>query len=173
MIHFYLGGARSGKSSHAEQQACEFEQQGLAVVYIATGQGLDDAMQERINHHQASRPQHWQTVEEPLQLAEILKNYARQDRCLLVDCLTLWLSNQLHEHNDEQFLQAKKALLATLAQLPGEIILVSNEVGQGIVPLGELSRNFVDQAGWLHQEIAQIADKVRFVIAGIAQPLKG
>jgi adenosylcobinamide kinase/adenosylcobinamide-phosphate guanylyltransferase len=170
MIHFYLGGARSGKSSLAEQQAKNTQ---LEVVYIATGQALDQSMMERISHHQASRPADWLTVEEPLHLSQVMEKFAADNRCLLVDCLTLWLSNQLHYNNGQQFAKEKEKLLQCLNDLPGEIILVSNEVGQGIVPLGELSREFVDQAGWLHQAIARQADKVNFVVAGIAQQLKG
>jgi adenosylcobinamide kinase/adenosylcobinamide-phosphate guanylyltransferase len=174
MIQFFLGGARSGKSSLAEQAAKNSQ---LDVVYIATGQALDQEMQQRIARHQDDRPSHWLTVEEPLNLATVLQEHASEKRCLLVDCLTLWLSNQLLQQDDlqgnQQYQQQKAELLHVLAELPGQIILVSNEVGQGIVPLGELSRHYVDEAGWLHQAIAKIADQVRFVCAGIAVNVKG
>ncbi len=178
MIQFFLGGARSGKSRLAEQAAVE---SNLDVVYIATGQGLDNEMQDRIARHQKDRPSHWLTVEEPLDLVTVLQEHASEKRCLLVDCLTLWLSNQLLQQGEQQskqqkslqYQQQKADLLSVLAKLPGQIILVSNEVGQGVVPLGELSRQYVDEAGWLHQAIAKVADQVRFVCAGIAMNLKG
>lgn len=190
MIQFFLGGARSGKSRLAEQAAAASH---LEVVYIATAQGLDSEMQQRIARHQNDRPSHWLTVEEPLNLAATIQTYASDKRCLLIDCLTLWLSNQLlqaeiqpeEQHNYQQdnyqqdnyqqhnYQQHKAELLAVLANCPGQVILVSNEVGQGVVPMGELSRQYVDEAGWLHQDIAKVADEVRFVCAGLAMNLKG
>ena len=175
MIQFFLGGARSGKSRLAEQAATESH---LEVVYIATAQGQDSEMQQRIARHQVDRPSHWLTVEEPLNLAATIQTYASDKRCLLIDCLTLWLSNQLlqaeiqpeEQHN---YQQDKAELLAVLANCPGQVILVSNEVGQGVIPMGELSRQYVDEAGWLHQDIAKVADEVRFVCAGLAMNLKG
>lgn len=169
MVNLYLGGARSGKSRLAEAAARE---SGLAVTYIATGQGLDEEMASRIAHHQQQRPSTWQLVEEPLALADILVQEAAVDRCLLVDCLTLWLSNHLCNQEGDGWPAAKMALLTQLSSLPGEIILVSNEVGQGIVPLGEINRRFVDEAGWLHQGVAEVADKVFWVVAGLPQQLK-
>lgn len=172
MIQFFLGGARSGKSRLAEQAA---QASNLEVVYIATAQGLDSEMQQRIEKHQSDRPAHWLTVEEPLNLAATIQSYASDKRCLLIDCLTLWLSNQLLQQDKElpNYHQQKTELLTVLANCPGQVIVVSNEVGQGIVPLGELSRQYVDEAGWLHQDIAKIADQVRFVCAGLAMNLKG
>lgn len=172
MIQFFLGGARSGKSRLAEQAAAA---SNLDVVYIATAQGLDSEMQQRIVRHQNDRPTHWLTVEEPLNLTAVIQTYANDKRCLLIDCLTLWLSNQLLQQGEEQhnYHQQKTELLSVLANSPGQVILVSNEVGQGIVPLGELSRQYVDEAGWLHQDIAKVADQVRFVCAGLAMNLKG
>ncbi len=177
-IHLVLGGARSGKSRFAEQLAIN---SGKEVIYIATATIYDDEMQQRINRHIDDRPSHWLTVEEPLELAKTLKQHAGPNTCLLVDCLTLWLTNLLMaEQNQEatdskkvqSFAEYKTELLAVLPQLAGQIILVSNEVGQGIVPLGELSRCFVDEAGWLHQDIAAIAQEVSFITAGLAQKLK-
>ena len=169
MIEFFLGGARSGKSRLAEQAA---RQSGLAVTYIATGQALDDEMRRRIAHHQAQRPEHWQVVEEPLALASVLRGAAAPDRCLLVDCLTLWLSNHLMRDDGRDWPTARAALLRALDEAPGRVILVSNEVGQGIVPMGALSRRFVDEAGWLHQAITERATRVNWVVAGLPQVLK-
>jgi adenosylcobinamide kinase/adenosylcobinamide-phosphate guanylyltransferase len=169
-VHLVLGGARSGKSRFAEQAAIG---SGKEVIYIATATVYDDEMQQRINRHIDDRPEHWLTVEEPLLLADTLKKYADKDKCLLVDCLTLWLTNVLMaEQEGKPLADYKKELLTVLGALPGQVILVSNEVGQGIVPMGELSRRFVDEAGWLHQEIAAIAQQVTLVVAGLPMLLK-
>jgi adenosylcobinamide kinase/adenosylcobinamide-phosphate guanylyltransferase len=186
-VHLVLGGARSGKSRFAEQAAIDL---GKDVVYVATATVYDDEMQQRINRHIDDRPAHWLTVEEPLLLAQVLKHHADKDTCLLVDCLTLWLTNVLMAEQGhstgstgtiettessvvaQSLAEYKEELLATLVTLPGQVILVSNEVGQGIVPMGELSRRFVDEAGWLHQDIARIANKVTLVVAGLPMVLK-
>lgn len=168
MRELILGGARSGKSGYAEAEA---RRSGLEVVYLATAEAGDGEMQERIRHHRARRPAEWLCVEEPLALAAALEHHAATGRCLLVDCLTLWLSNLLIA-GDERLRAERAALLASLEALPGRIILVSNEVGQGIVPLGELSRRFVDEAGWLHQDLAALCERVVFVVAGLPQVLK-
>ena len=166
-----LGGARSGKSRLAERLV---EVTGWPVTYIATATVKDDAeMAERIAHHQARRPEHWSLVEAPLSLAATLQAHAAPNHCLLVDCLTLWLTNLLLCEDSERLEREKAALLETLPLLPGRIVLVSNEVGQGIVPMGELSRRFVDEAGWLHQALAERCDRVIFTIAGLPQVLKG
>lgn len=170
MHSLILGGARSGKSVLAERLALA---SGCAVTYIATAQARDGEMVERIAHHRARRPADWLCVEEPLALADTLRRHARADRCLLVDCLTLWLSNLLGAADAECFERERDDLLGTLPQLPGEIVLVSNEVGMGVVPLGELSRRFVDEAGRLHQALAQVCDRVIFVAAGLPLSLKG
>ena len=170
MIELILGGARSGKSRLAEQLA---QDAGLAVTYIATSQPLDDEMRLRIAHHRARRPADWQLIEEPLALARVLGEQAAADRCLLVDCLTLWLTNLLL-HEDAQCLERERqALLDVLDDLPGRIILVSNETGLGVVPMGELSRRYVDEAGWLHQALASRSDRVQFCVAGLPMLLKG
>ncbi|KZC15886.1 adenosylcobinamide kinase/adenosylcobinamide phosphate guanyltransferase [Rhodanobacter sp. FW510-R12] len=170
MRSLILGGARSGKSALAERLALA---SGRAVVYIATAQARDGEMVERIAHHRARRPLAWACVEEPLALADVLRQRARADRCLLVDCLTLWLSNLLGDADASCFERERAALLDTLPQLPGEILLVSNEVGMGVVPMGELSRRFVDEAGRLHQALAAVCDRVIFVAAGLPLTLKG
>jgi len=163
-----LGGARSGKSALAERLA---EASGRGVTYVATATAGDAEMAERIAHHQARRPAAWALAEEPVELAGCLKRHAAPDRCLLVDCLTLWLANVLGD--EEIFQRERAALLETLPTLPGRVLLVSNEVGLGVVPLGELSRRFVDEAGRLHQELGRLCDRVVFVAAGLPLVMKG
>ena len=170
MLQLILGGARSGKSGLAERLA---KDSGREVVYIATSQPRDGEMAERIAHHRARRPAHWDCVEEPLALASALRTSARPDRVLLVDCLTLWLSNLLGDADPGRFIAERDALLATLPALPGDVLFVSNEVGLGIVPMGELTRRFVDEAGRLHQSLATHCDRVLFVAAGLPLTLKG
>ena len=165
-----LGGARSGKSALAERLARE---SGQAVIYIATAQARDAEMAARIAHHRNRRPAHWQSVEEPLALAGALRAYARPDRCVLVDCLTLWLSNLLGDTDDQRLGREYEGLLEVLPALPGELLFVSNEVGLGVVPMGELTRRFVDEAGRLHQALAARCERVLFVAAGLPLPLKG
>ena len=144
MKQLILGGVRSGKSRLAEQHAIAT---CLPVVYIATAQAQDAEMQERIQHHQTNRPQHWTLFEEPLALAQALQSHAAAGQCVLVDCLTLWLTNLLCLQDEIRLQQEIETLLQTLPNLPGEIILVSNETGMGIVPLGELTRRYCDEAG--------------------------
>ena len=163
-----LGGARSGKSAFAQQQAVAG---GLNVTYFATAEAGDAEMTARIIRHRAERPAAWGLVEEPLALAQALHTHAAPDRCLLVDCLTLWLSNLLAAGDDRLDAEVR-ALLHTLPTLPGQILLVSNEVGQGIVPAHPLARRFRDEAGLLHQAVARCCDRVTFVIAGLPLTLK-
>ncbi|MDP7814106.1 bifunctional adenosylcobinamide kinase/adenosylcobinamide-phosphate guanylyltransferase [Acinetobacter pittii] len=170
MLQLILGGARSGKSRLAEQTAINMQ---LAVTYVATAQALDPEMQNRIEHHQNQRPAHWSLVEEPLNLANALQKIDRPNQIILVDCLTLWLTNLLLlEDQNIQQLECEQ-LLKVLPTLQSEIILVSNETGLGVVPLGEISRRFVDEAGRLHQALGQIANKVVFCVAGFPMILKG
>ncbi|MBF0380888.1 MAG: bifunctional adenosylcobinamide kinase/adenosylcobinamide-phosphate guanylyltransferase [Magnetococcales bacterium] len=170
-VELILGGARSGKSSLAEELA---KKTGLDVIYIATAQAKDDEMQNRILQHKLRRPAHWQLVEEPLDLSAVLKNNAKAGSLLLVDCLTIWLSNILLQPNWQQLLnKEKKELLELLPTIASPTILVGNETGLGVVPMGELSRNFVDENGWLHQDLAKICDRVIFTVAGLPTVLKG
>ncbi|MCG2608397.1 bifunctional adenosylcobinamide kinase/adenosylcobinamide-phosphate guanylyltransferase [Acinetobacter sp. SM34] len=170
MIQLILGGVRSGKSRLAEQIA---KDSGLAVSYVATAQALDAEMQQRIAHHQTQRPEHWQLIEEPYSLAERLQQIDAPNQLILVDCLTLWMSNLLmHEDENLQAIECQK-LLDVLPKLQSQIILVSNETGLGVVPMGEISRKFVDESGRLHQQLGQIADKVAFCVAGFPMILKG
>lgn len=168
MFSLILGGARSGKSRHAQNQAVNSR---LPVTLIATAQARDEEMAARIARHQAERPVDWHSLEEPLHLAAALRRTAAAGRCVLVDCLTLWLLNLL-EAGESVFAAERAALLDLLPTLPGEILFVANEVGLGVIPMGELSRRFVDEAGWLNQAMAQRADIVTFIAAGLPLALK-
>ncbi|GGJ90343.1 bifunctional adenosylcobinamide kinase/adenosylcobinamide-phosphate guanylyltransferase [Pseudomonas matsuisoli] len=170
MFELILGGARSGKSRLAERLASEA---GLAVTYIATSQSLDGEMHARIEGHRARRPVEWGLVEEPVALARVLHEHAAADRCLLVDCLTLWLTNLLLLDDSDALPRERDALLDCVEHLPGRVIMVSNETGLGVVPMGELSRRYVDEAGTLHQALAARAGRVAFCIAGLPMVLKG
>lgn len=170
MIDLILGGARSGKSRLAERLARD---SGLPVTYVATSEPLDGEMAERVAQHRARRPSSWTLVEEPLQLARVLAEQVGAGRCVLVDCLTLWLTNLLLVEDGTRLAVERDALLAVLEDAPGRIILVSNETGLGVVPLGELTRRYVDEAGWLHQAVAERAERVIFTVAGLPMMLKG
>lgn len=165
-LELVLGGARSGKSRLAQRRA---EEDGRALVYIATATAGDDEMSQRIARHKQDRDAHWSLVEEPLLLAEAIQNQDTPERCLLVDCLTLWLSNCLHAACWEA---QRDALFEVLPGLQGRIIFVSNETGMGIVPMGEISRRFVDESGFLHQQLAQLAQRVTLVTASLPLELK-
>jgi len=170
MIELILGGARSGKSRLAEQRAIN---SGKELVYIATAQVLDAEMADRVESHRSRRDERWLLVEEPFELAAAVQRYASSERCLLVDCLTLWLSNLLHKECDDRWPLQRQQLLEVLPTLPGELIMVSNEVGMGIVPMGALSRRFVDESGWLHQSLADYCDRVTLTVAGLPMTVKG
>ena len=163
-----LGGARSGKSRRAQQLA---EMAQGARVYLATAEALDAEMAGRIAHHQADRGAGWRTVEAPLDLVEALEAEAGQGKAILVDCLTLWLSNLMHAERDIEAETGR--LCACLQGLPGEVILVSNEVGLGLVPETPLGRRFRDAQGRLNQRVAAVCDTVEFVAAGLPLRLKG
>ena len=170
MIHLITGGARSGKSSYAEQLASMRAQ----VTYVATATACDDEMATRIQRHKVDRPAHWALIEEPFELSSIVN---ASSSALLIDCLTLYLTNWLcNEQRLPDFEQEKSELLRALkkaAEVPGrDIFIVTNEVGSGIVPLGELSRRFADEAGWLNQAVADIADDVTLVVSGCPLALK-
>ena len=178
-----LGGARSGKSAHAEALA---QATGRDVVYIATAQSgrSDGEMAQRIAHHRASRPAHWTTVEQPTALGAAIAAWSTPARVVLVDCLTLWLSNVLFSGAEAfpetgvitlpaLFHTERRALLDALASASGDVIFVSNEVGMGIVPLGAVSRAFVDEQGRLNQAVAAACDRAVFVAAGLPLVLKG
>jgi adenosylcobinamide kinase/adenosylcobinamide-phosphate guanylyltransferase len=162
-----LGGARSGKSRHAERLVLE---SGLVPVYVATAEALDAEMAARIAAHRARRGAGWRTLEEPLDLAGTLEKECGPDRAVLVDCLTLWLSNLMVARRPVRADTARLAEL--LPRLPGMLVLVSNEVGLGVVPAAPMARAFIDHAGWLHQSIAEQADVVVFMAAGLPLHLK-
>ena len=165
-----LGGVRSGKSRYAESLAKE---SGLAVTYIATATRSDAEMTERIETHRLRRPSHWNIIEEPVRLASVLRNHASVKGFILVECLTLWLTNLLINDDSKLLELEKEALLTTLPTLPGRIVLVSNETNMGVTPIGALGRRYCDEAGVLHQELAQICDSVILTVAGIPHILKG
>lgn len=172
-ITLVLGGARSGKSAYAEKLALD---SGLTVTYIATAQVYDAEFKSRVDHHQQRRPVDWTLIESPHYLARTLKETAAEDKCIIVDCLTLWLAQWICQDckppADSSWSQQREAFLQTLTTLPGQILLVSNEVGMGIVPLGELNRQFQDEQGRLNQATAKLADRVHFIAAGLPIRLK-
>ncbi|RJG14774.1 bifunctional adenosylcobinamide kinase/adenosylcobinamide-phosphate guanylyltransferase [Massilia cavernae] len=176
-----LGGARSGKSAHAERLAV---QSGREIVYIATARAGDGEMAARIAHHRDARPAHWTTVEEPLRLGDAIVRHSGATRLVLVDCLTLWLSNLMFSDGRDYpdvgtialpplFHEQRAELLAALQHAGGDVVLVSNEVGMGIVPYGAVSRSFADEAGRLNQAVAALCDRVVFIAAGLPLALKG
>ena len=169
-MQLILGGARSGKSRLAEQIAQQLAQ---PVVYVATAQALDGEMQARIQHHQQQRPEDWGLCEEPTYLAEQLVKLDRPNQTILVDCLTLWMSNLLMHTDPDLQVQECQKLLEVVGSLQSELILVSNETGLGVVPMGQISRRFVDETGRLQQQLGQIAQKVVFCVAGFPMILKG
>ena len=188
-IHLILGGARSGKSTYAEKLALET---GLPVTYIATAQIYDDEFKVRVQHHKDRRPEHWKIIEEPHFLSTALQTNihkaskaiknAPTKQCMIIDCLTLWLAQCICPEcvpaEGMDWPAQREAFLAQLKlfqdnNFHGKLILVSNEVGMGIVPLGEINRQFQDEQGRLNQAVAAIADKVSFIAAGLPLKLKG
>jgi len=168
-----LGGARSGKSAYAEKLANESD---LEITYIATAQIYDDEFRLRVQHHKDRRPSDWGLIEEPHQLTQTLRDLASSDRCLIVDCLTVWLAQwicpECFPPKNSNWQHERDAFLKLLPSLQGTIILVSNEVGMGIVPLGEINRQFQDEQGRLNQAVATIAKHVFFIAAGLPIILK-
>lgn len=166
-----LGGIRSGKSALAERVAAA---SGCAVLYIATAGAEDDEMACRIRRHQERRPRNWGLIEEPLALGRVISQQSgeSQSPCLLIDCMSLWLSNLLHageavfEHEREQFLSA-------LTAYSGPAIIVSNEVGLGTIAMDPLTRKFADHLGWLNQALGDSCDRVVLTVAGQVLTLKG
>lgn len=163
-----LGGARSGKSSFSEKLV---EASGLAMHYVATGRAWDDEMRERIDHHRARRGEGWTTHEEPLDLVSLLTRIDDENRVVLVDCLTLWVTNLMMEGRDMAAEFA--ALAAFLPEARARLVFVSNEVGLGIVPENRMARDFRDHAGRLHQIVAEKSAEVYFVAAGLPLKMKG
>lgn len=188
MIHLVIGGARSGKSNYAEQliQTSVIKKQ-KKPVYLATGVALDGEMADRIIRHKQQRikanesmPYPWQLKESPLHIAQDCQQYDG-NHILLIDCLSLWLNNHLQrvtqqEQNDDEMHQylicEREVLLTALTKTKCDVVLVSNEVGMGVVPMGKETRWFVDHLGWINQAIAQLADRVTLMTAGIPLNLK-
>lgn len=163
-----LGGARSGKSRYAQQRVEAIEGR---LAYIATAQALDAEMDERIARHQQDRGERWQTIEAPLELGEAIGHADLSHDAIMVDCLTLWLTNLLLAERD--IAAATTTLLQTLAACQRPVVLVSNEVGLGIVPDNALARRFRDEAGRLHQSVAAVVPEVVFMAAGLPMHFKG
>ncbi|MDV3237851.1 MAG: bifunctional adenosylcobinamide kinase/adenosylcobinamide-phosphate guanylyltransferase [Gammaproteobacteria bacterium] len=169
MTTLILGGVRSGKSRLAERLAVD---SGLAVTCIATATAEDAAMRARIAAHRARRPATWNVIEEPLALAAALRAQAG-GRCIIVDCLTLWLTNLLLCDDPDALARERAALLEILPALEGNIVLVGNETNMGVMPTGDLARRYCDEAGCLHQDLARICDRVILTVAGLPHYLKG
>ena len=168
-IILITGGARSGKSKYAEQRAGEM---GDRRLYVATAEAKDEEMSQRIAEHQKRRGNQWRTIEEPVELAEALQAQRGKTDSALVDCLTLWISNLL-TGRDEKYVEEKvEQLVETLPQLDFHVVLVTNEVGWGIAPDNPLARQFRDLAGWTNQRIAQAADEVVLMVAGVPMIVK-
>lgn len=164
---FVLGGARSGKSSFAEELVLK---SGLKPVYIATGRAFDDEMVNRIELHQDRRGEQWQTVEEPLALVDALAQSSHSGRIILVDCLTLWITNLMMA--EANVMKECEGLVKCLQETSVPIVLVSNETGLGIVPMEKMSREFCDLSGMVHQAVAEVVNNVYFVTAGLPHKLK-
>ena len=165
--HLILGGARSGKSRYAQTLAEAFDGD---LIFIATGEAFDDEMAERIAHHRADRGPRWDTIEAPLALGEAIRSHAAPGKLLLIDCLTLWVSNLMHAERD--IVAATDELIAAMGDARGPVILVANEVGLGIVPDNALARRFRDEAGRVNQAVAAAANEVSFIAAGLPLRLK-
>lgn len=165
----FLGGARSGKSSAAQRFALAADGE---PVYVATSavEG-DDEFADRVARHRADRGPRWRTLEVPLDLVGTLRDLEGHDGVVVIDCLTLWLSNLLAA--EQPVREAVDALVDELDRTDLDVAVVSNEVGQGIVPMHPVTRAFRDQQGWLNQSVAAVADRVRLLVAGIEVPVKG
>ena len=168
-IIFISGSVRSGKSGFAVSRAKKFK---TPVVFIATCRPLDDEMKERVHKHKQNRPKTWKTIEEDMDIAAVIRRLKEKDTAIL-DCLTLWISNLLLAGlNEKEISRRIKDFIAALKQTPASVVIVSNEVGWGIVPDNRLSRIFRDIIGTLHQRIAAVSDEVHLMVAGIAMKIK-
>ncbi len=168
-IILITGGARSGKSQYAEQRVRE---KGGRSIYVATAEANDEEMAQRIAEHRKRRGNQWRTIEEPLELTQALLAERGKTDCALVDCLTLWISNLLLRHDDNYASEKVDELIETLPQLNFHLVLVTNEVGWGIVPDNSLARKFRDLAGWTNQRMAQAANEVILMVAGVPMTAK-
>ena len=177
-LHLVLGGMRSGKSAHAQWLAVAHEQGGCEVLVVATALAGDDEMRARIARHRADRPAHWRTLElatVPMALADAIDRESTVQRCLLIDCMTLWLTQLIAPPPRVAALDAAAeiaALLGALERAQGPVIVVGNEIGQGVIPQGAVSRRVIDALGRLHQQIAARANRVSWMVAGLAVAVK-
>jgi adenosylcobinamide kinase/adenosylcobinamide-phosphate guanylyltransferase len=169
MKHLVLGGVRSGKSRYAESLALNSQ---WPVTYISVTTPMDLEVRRRIQRYQSQHAALWDFVEEPVALASALKIHCQAERVVLVDCLTSWLSNLLMSKHPERITSEQMALIESLPKLPGMLILVSAEIGQGVMPDEPLAKRYVDLAGLLHQELASHCDQVTFLTAGLPTALK-
>ena len=170
-ITFVIGGCRSGKSSFALDHANR--EKGTTKIFIATSVPSDSEMEKRVEKHQYERGDEWQTIEEPVKIDETINQYSKNASVILVDCLTLWVSNMLlHSFDQDQLEKAVKHLENSLELCRCHVFLVSNEVGTGIVPENQIARQFRDFAGFVNQRIAKAADRVVMTIAGIDVQIK-
>lgn len=170
-IVFIIGGCRSGKSRHALELAEKIP--GNKKIFIATCVPYDDEMQQRVTRHQEERNNRWETMEVPVLLPEAINDHGRDGNVILVDCLTLWINNLLMEtHDPEKIDEHIQRLSQSLKAAQGQVIIVSNEVGTGIVPENKLARLFRDSAGFANQRVAACADRVIWTVAGIPVPIK-
>ncbi len=170
-IILVIGGCRSGKSSFALDYANRHFRQ---KVFLATGQALDDEMKRRISRHREARGPDWKTIEEPKKLTEALEALRFQAEVILIDCLTLWVSNLLMDgEGEEQILSRVEGLIELIQKVPQSIIVVSNEVGAGIVPENKIARIFRDIVGLMNQRVAACSDTVVLTVAGLPHVIKG
>ena len=172
-ITLVIGGCRSGKSRHALEIAEQIN--ARRQVFVATCQPGDDEMHRRVQQHRRQRSDRWQTVEEPLELAKVIGTWAAPQSIVLIDCLTMWISNFLleSEDNDPQgTITRTDGLVEALQKAAGPVILVTNEVGAGIVPENQLARRFRDAAGSVNQQVAAVAARVVWMVAGIPVKVK-
>lgn len=177
MKSLILGGVKSGKSRFAETCASD---SGKPVILIATASAMDSEMAERIQCHKMRRPEHWQTIEEPISLGATLSgldgslgNTDATQCCIIIDCLTLWLTNLLLLEDQAVFETEKDNFIRALNNSRHQLLIVSNETNMGIVPMTELSRRFCDEAGRLHQHLGEQVDNVVLMVAGISHTIKG
>jgi adenosylcobinamide kinase / adenosylcobinamide-phosphate guanylyltransferase len=167
MVTLVLGGVRSGKSHYAQQLG----ERVPRVVFVATARPGDDEMRRKVERHRGSRPKHWQTVEEPLSLAEAIADHGPNCDLMIIDCLTLFAANLLDAKGDDQ--SSIDALCRALQSPPCSVVLVSNEVGSGVVPEYPSGRRFRDLLGEMNQSVARVASNVLLLVAGLPLVLKG
>jgi len=168
MRHLILGGQKSGKSRIAEQCAAN---SGLDVIYIATARAGDEEMHERIERHKGARPDHWRTMEIPIQLGRTLAEISQPSNLILIDCLTLWMTNLYSELDSADRQREMDSFLGSIASV-SSLIMVSNEINMGVISMSRETRAFCDSLGLLHQQVAEICERVTLVIAGVPMPVK-